>query len=159
MRHDILDYSVDLWARDCEVFGPWLLFSREGLFSESVASYIQLLAPRPFRTGHYGCMPVLCLVAQLCPTLCDPMDCSLPGSSLRGDSPGKNTGVGCHARLQGISPTKELKPGLPQVDFFYYPSRQGSPIILEWVAYPFSRGFSQFRNRAGVTCIAALYCN
>ena len=159
MRHDFLDYSVDLWARDCEVFGPWLLFSREGLFSESVASYIQLLAPRPFRTGHYGCMPVLCLVAQLCPTLCDPMDCSLPGSSLRGDSPGKNTGVGCHARLQGISPTKELKPGLPQVDFFYYPSRQGSPIILEWVAYPFSRGFSQFRNRAGVTCIAALYCN
>ena len=25
---------------------------------------------------------VLCLVTQLCPTLCDPMDCSLPGSSL-----------------------------------------------------------------------------
>ena len=46
------------------------------------------------------------------------MDCSLPGSSVRVDSPGKNTGVGCHARLQGISPTKELKPGLPQVDFF-----------------------------------------
>ena len=60
MGHDFLDYSVDLWARDCEVFGPWLLFSREGLFSESVASYIQLLAPRPFRTGHYGRMPVLC---------------------------------------------------------------------------------------------------
>ena len=32
------------------------------------------------------------LVAQLCPTLCDPMDCSLPGFSVRGDSPGKNTG-------------------------------------------------------------------
>ena len=40
---------------------------------------------------------VLCLVVQLCPTLCDPMDCSLPGSSVHGDSPGKNTGVGCHA--------------------------------------------------------------
>ena len=25
---------------------------------------------------------VLCLVAQTCPTLCDPMDCSLPGSSV-----------------------------------------------------------------------------
>ena len=37
--------------------------------------------------------PVLCLVAQLCPTLCDPMDCSPPGSCLW-DSPGKNTGVG-----------------------------------------------------------------
>ena len=34
----------------------------------------------------------MCLVAQLCPTLCDPMDCSPPGSSVCGDSPGKNTG-------------------------------------------------------------------
>ena len=31
---------------------------------------------------------VLCLVAQSCPTLCDPMDCSSPDSSLHGDSPG-----------------------------------------------------------------------
>ena len=42
---------------------------------------------------------VLCLVAQSCPTLCDPMNCSPPGSSVRGGSPGKNTGVGSHARL------------------------------------------------------------
>ena len=27
----------------------------------------------------------LCLVAQSCPTLCDPMDCSLPGSSVHGE--------------------------------------------------------------------------
>ena len=40
-------------------------------------------------------------------TLCDPMDCSPPGSSVHGiDSPGKNTGVGCHALLQGIFPTQ-----------------------------------------------------
>ena len=56
---------------------------------------------------------MLCLVAQLCPTLCDPMDCSLPGSSVRGDSPGQNTGVGCHALLQVIFPTQGLNPGLP----------------------------------------------
>ena len=43
----------------------------------------------------------MCLVAQSCPTLCDPVDCSPPGSSGHGDSPGKNTGVGCHALLQG----------------------------------------------------------
>ena len=36
---------------------------------------------------------------QLCPTLCDPIDGSPPGSSIR-DSPGKNTGVGCHFLLQ-----------------------------------------------------------
>ena len=42
----------------------------------------------------------LCLVAQSCPTLCDTLDCSPPGSSVHGDSPGKNTGVGCHVLLQ-----------------------------------------------------------
>ena len=46
-------------------------------------------------------------VTQLCPTLCDPMDCSLPGSSVHGDSLGKNTGVGCHSLPQGIFPTQE----------------------------------------------------
>ena len=39
-------------------------------------------------------------VAQSCPTLCDPMDCSLPGSSVHGTFPGKSTGVGCHCLLQ-----------------------------------------------------------
>ena len=38
-------------------------------------------------------------VAQSCPTLYNSMDCSPPGSSVHGDSPGKNTGVGCHALL------------------------------------------------------------
>ena len=46
-----------------------------------------------------------CQVAQSFLTLCDPMDCSPPGSC-PWDSPGKNTGVGCHALLQGIFPTR-----------------------------------------------------
>ena len=49
---------------------------------------------------------------QSCPTLCYPMDCSPPGSSVHGDSPGRNTGVGCHALLQGIFSTQELYPRL-----------------------------------------------
>ena len=44
------------------------------------------------------CLPAKSL--KSCRTLCDPMDCSPPGSSVRGDSPGKNTGVGCHFFLQ-----------------------------------------------------------
>ena len=40
------------------------------------------------------------------------MDCTPPGSSVHGDSPGKNTGVGCHALLQGIFPTHGLNPDL-----------------------------------------------
>ena len=45
-------------------------------------------------------------------TLCDPMNCSLLGSSVHGDSPGKNTRVGCHAFLQGIFPTQGSDPAL-----------------------------------------------
>ena len=53
-----------------------------------------------------------CLVTWSCPTLCDLMDCSPPGSSVHGDSPGKSTGVGCRALLQGIFPTRRSNPGL-----------------------------------------------
>ena len=49
-------------------------------------------------------------VTQSCLTLCDPTDCSPPGSSVHGDSPGRNTGVGCHALLQGIFPTQASNP-------------------------------------------------
>ena len=41
---------------------------------------------------------------QSCPILYNTADCRLPGSSVHGDSPGKNTGVGCHALLQGSFP-------------------------------------------------------
>ena len=46
-------------------------------------------------------------------TLFDPMDCSLPGSSVYRDSPCKNTRVGCHSFLQGIFLTHEVNPSLP----------------------------------------------
>ena len=58
----------------------------------------------------------LLLITQSCPTLCDPTDYSPTGSSvcpLAWDSPSKNTGVGCHALLQGIFPTQGLNLSLP----------------------------------------------
>ena len=58
---------------------------------------------------------------QSCPALCDPMDCSLPESSVHGNSPGKNTGVVWHALLQRICPT------------------QGSNLSL--LSFPLSGGF------------------
>ena len=39
-------------------------------------------------------------VVRSCPTLCDPIDCSPPGSSIHGIFPGKSTGVGCHCLLR-----------------------------------------------------------
>ena len=67
-----------------------------------------------------------CAVLQ-CLTHCNPMDCNLPGSSVHGDSPGKNFGLGCHALLQEIFPTQGLNPGLPHCRrFLYHLSHQGS---------------------------------
>ena len=63
----------------------------------------------------------------LCLTLCDPMDYSLPDCSVHRDSPGKNTGVGCNALLQGIFPTQGLHPGLQHCrQILYSLSHQGS---------------------------------
>ena len=57
-------------------------------------------------------MTVVVLVHKSCLILWDPMDCSPPGSSVYGISPGKNSGVGCHVLLQGISLTQGWTPGL-----------------------------------------------
>ena len=48
-------------------------------------------------------MWVCAKLLQSCPSLYNPMDCSPPGSSVQEILPGKNTGVGCHFLLQGIS--------------------------------------------------------
>ena len=75
-------------------------------------------------------------VAQLCLTLCDPLYLYKPWNS-----PGQNTGVSSRSLLQGIFPTQGLNPGLPHCrQILYQLSHQGSPRMLEWVAYPFSRG-------------------
>ena len=104
---------------------------------------------------------VLCLVAQLWLSLCDRMDCSPPGSSIRRHSPGKNSGVGCHSALQGIFLTQGSNSGLPHCrQILYCLSHQGSPRILEWVAYPFSRGSfpTQELNWGLLHCRGILYC-
>ena len=66
---------------------------------------------------------VPCLVAQLCPTLCNPMDYSPLGSYIYGDSPGKNTGVGCHALLQnGVK-------GMKEENFWYLRRKSGNKAL------------------------------
>ena len=64
---------------------------------------------------------------QLCPTWCDPMNCSLPVSFEHGNSPGRNIGVGCHALLQGIFLTQGLNVLLFHTNRF-------SQIIGDWSA-------------------------
>ena len=102
---------------------------------------------------------MLCLVAQSCPILCNPMDCSLPGSSVHGHSPGKNTGVGCHALLQGIFPTKRSNPGLLHCRWIlYHLSHQGSHIyIANYLKCKWLKCINQ-KTKTGCmkTCIYAL---
>ena len=113
---------------------------------------------------------VLCLVTQFCLTFCNPMSCSPPGSSVHGDSPGQNTGLGCHPLGEGIFPTQGSNPGLlhcrqtlpseppgkPKNTWVGSLSLlQGSQRMLEWVAYPFSRESLWPRNQTAVSCITA----
>ena len=86
------------------------------------------VAENLLHTYTYSIVYAVCLVAQLCPTLCNPMDCSSPGSSVHGDSPGKYTEVSCYALLQGIFPIQWSNSGLPKCrQILYCLSHQGSP--------------------------------
>ena len=107
------------------------------------------------------------------------MDCSTPGfsvlhyvpeshsvlsDSLRPhglyslwNSPAQNIGVGILSLLQGIFPTQVSNPGFPHCRWIPYQlTHKGSPRILEWVAYLFSSGSSQPRNRTGSPAMKAV---
>ena len=74
---------------------------------------------------------IMCLAAQSCSTLCNPMDGSPPGSSVLGDSPGKNTIVGRHALLPGDLSNPAIEPRSPVLQALYHLGHQGSPGVLE----------------------------
>ena len=86
-----------------------------------------------------------------------PMSPQLWADSLPAESPGKSnsSGVGSLSLLQGIFLTQELNRDLLHCrGTLYQLSHQGSPRILEWVAYPFSRGSFWPKNRTGASCTA-----
>ena len=98
---------------------------------------------------------VLCWVAQSCPTLCNPMDCSPPGSSVNGEFSRQEYWSRLPCPPPGDLPNLGIKPRSPFCrQILYHLSHKGSPGILERVAYPFSRGYSQPRNWTEVSCIA-----
>ena len=94
-------------------------------------------------------------ITQLCPTFCNPMDSPW-------NSPGRNSEVDRHSMewrihfiLQRIFSTQGSNPGPPHCRWILCQlSHQGSPRILEWVAYPLSSGSSQHRDQARVSCTA-----
>ena len=78
-----------------------------------------------------------------------------PGSSVHWILQARIHGVGCHALFQGIFLTQGSNPGLLHCRWILYQlSHQGSPRILEWIAYPFSRGLPDPGIELGFSCIA-----
>ena len=74
------------------------------------------------------------------------------------NSSGQNIGGGSLSLLHRIFPTQRSNPGLPHCRrILYCLSHQGRPRILGWVAYPFSRGTSQPRNRTVGSSIAGRF--
>ena len=94
-------------------------------------------------------------VAQSCPTLCNPMDYTVHGIL---QARILEWVVFPFSRVYFL--TQESNPGLPHCRrILYQLSHKGSPGILEWVAYSFSRESSRPRNRTGVSCIAGGFFN
>ena len=76
-----------------------------------------------------ACVFCVWSVASVCLTLCDPMDCSPPGSSVHGILQARNIGVGCHALLQGVFLTQGWNPSLLHWQADSLPlSHLGSPV-------------------------------
>ena len=66
--------------------------------------------------------------------------------------------MGSHSLLQRIFPIQGLNPGLWHCrQILYCLSHQGNPRILEWVAYPSSKGTSLPKNQTRVSCIAGRF--
>ena len=86
---------------------------------------------------------------------CNPMDCSPLGFSVHGDSPGKNTGVGCLALLQGIFSTQGSNRVLPHCRrILYCLSHQGSPqVYMDYVNVWYLGGCTMYNVKYFYICI------
>ena len=114
------------------------LFEEETFAEEGIKGRImEEMGQKEHHTGNI-------LLGKVCES-CSVVSDSLRPSGLYSlwNSPGQNTGVGSLSLLQGIFPTQGFNQGLLHCRrILYQLSHQGSPRILEWAAYPFSRGSS-----------------
>ena len=106
------------WPRERVTFHPLMVNNQLGVIHGSAAilltttSKATIIIKQLFlglTTFHLSCMR-LCFISQSCPTLHDPMDCSLLGSSIHGIFQARI--LECHALLQEIFPPQELNGGL-----------------------------------------------
>ena len=93
-------------------------------------------------------------VTQSCPTLCDLMDCILPGSSIHGIFQARVLEwVAIFFSRESSWPRDQTQVShIAGRCFTVFATKEAQ--ILEWVAYPFSRSSSQPRNGTRVSCTA-----
>ena len=134
---------------------------------ESPARWAHFFTILATREAHKTLAAAAAKLLQSCPTLCDPRDGSPPGSPVPGilqartlewvattrlprpwDSPGKNTGVGCHFLLQcmKVKTEREITQSCPTLSDPMDCSPPGSSLheifqarVLEWGAIAFSK--------------------
>ena len=99
-----------------------------------------MFCPHPFLSS---CACVLSCFSHV--WLCNTMDCNLPDSYVHGDSPGKNTTVGCHTLPQGIFPTQRSNPCLLRLLYcrwivYCWATREAllSRLPFNWYLYSYS---------------------
>ena len=101
--------NTDVWSR-CPIKKGLALAASSAVSRAFTWQYFQgsFSCTEPLFHVNVTLFPMLSVCAQVCPTLCDTMDCLL----CAGNFPGKNTGTDCHFPLQGIFPTKGSNMGL-----------------------------------------------
>ena len=88
-----------------------------------------------------------CLVSQLCPTLCDPMDCSLPGSSIHGEFSRQEYWSGLPHPPPGGLPNPGIEPKYPAMQVDSLPSELPGKFSEGGV----NRGSEQYPKSSGLT--------
>ena len=108
-----------MWEWQCVNFetGNFLFVSFGSLWQREASCHKEhIKQPRERSTWQGTTWKAKVLFSQLCPTLCDPVDCSPPGSSVHG----RNCGVGYHSLLQGIFQTQGSNPSLLHCRWILY---------------------------------------
>ena len=118
--------------------------------SSFIFFFLFLFSPFPtFNIVKYSMLSnIACSVAQLCPTPCDPMDSSLPGSSYPWDFSSKNFGVGCHFLFWGIILTQGSNLHLLywQADSLPLSHLRSPNIVVGVVYYNYQYLFNSMKN-------------
>ena len=105
-RTELTQKTRWVWSPKC---CPWKDLEREGHVSHIHLIALSLFLSFSLTHTYWAHFITACMHAKLlqsCPTLCNPTDCSPPGSSVPGIFPCKNTGGDCHFLLHGIFPTQ-----------------------------------------------------